>query len=139
MVYPAVYTRPHEGDRVMSEPGEPSAQPTPASSRITLAEWELILVLVAVQFTHMVDFVILMPLGDRLRRELGITPEQFGAVVAVYAWAAGLASLLASFVMDRFDRRTVLLTMYAGFGLSTLFCGLAESYETLLLSRIFAG
>jgi predicted MFS family arabinose efflux permease len=99
----------------------------------------LLLVLIAIQFTHMVDFVIIMPLGDRLRRELGITPDQFGAVVASYAWAAGIASLLASMVMDRFDRRSVLLTMYAGFGLSTLFCGLAPNYEMLLLSRTLAG
>ena len=123
----------------MADAGEPSAPQAPASSRLTLAEGELILVLVAVQFTHMVDFVIVMPLGDRLRKELAISPEQFGAVVAAYAWAAGVASLLASLVMDRFDRRTVLLTMYAGFGLSTLFCGLADRYETLLLSRVFAG
>src|SRR5262245_22311717 len=123
----------------MADAGEPSAPPAPTTSRMTLAEWELILVLVAIQFTHMVDFVIVMPLGDRLRNELGLSPEQFGAVVAAYAWAAGVASLLASFVMDRFDRRTTLLTMYAGFGLSTLFCGLANSYETLLVSRILAG
>jgi predicted MFS family arabinose efflux permease len=123
----------------MADAGEPSAPPAPTTSRMTLAEWELILVLVAIQFTHMVDFVIVMPLGDRLRNELGLAPEEFGAVVAAYAWAAGIASLLASFVMDRFDRRTVLLTMYAGFGLSTLFCGLADSYETLLLSRVLAG
>ena len=119
--------------------GEPSQPPAPAASRLTRSEWALLLVLVAIQFTHMVDFVIIMPLGDRLRRELAISPEQFGAVVAAYAWAAGVASLLASLVMDRFDRRTVLLTMYAGFTISTLFCGLATSYETLLLSRVLAG
>ncbi|MBX9626099.1 MAG: MFS transporter [Gemmataceae bacterium] len=102
-------------------------------------EWALLLVLVAVQFTHMVDFVIIMPLGKRLMHELDISPSQFGYVVAAYAWAAGVASLLASFVMDRFDRRAVLLTMYAGFGLSTLFCGLADSYELLLVSRTLAG
>ena len=106
---------------------------------ITRAEWVLILVLVAIQFTHMVDFVIIMPLGDRLRHELSITPPQFGYIVAAYAWAAGVASLLATFVMDRLDRRTVLLTMYAGFGLSTLFCGLAPNYEILVLSRTLAG
>ena len=110
-----------------------------AAPRLNRGERALLLVLVAIQFTHMVDFVIIMPLGDRLRRELGISPEQFGAIVASYAWAAGLASLLASLVIDRFDRRSVLLTMYAGFGLSTLFCGLAPSYELLLLSRTLAG
>lgn len=110
-----------------------------AAPRLTGGERALLLVLVAIQFTHMVDFVIIMPLGDRLRRELSISPEQFGAVVASYAWAAGIASLLASLVIDRFDRRSVLLTMYAGFGLSTLFCGLAPNYELLLLSRTLAG
>ena len=119
----------------MPEPG----QTRPVAPRLTRAEWALLLVLVAIQFTHMVDFVIIMPLGRRLQLELNITPEQFGLVVAAYAWAAGLASLLASFVMDRFDRKSVLLTMYAGFGLSTLYCGLASDYEQLLLSRTLAG
>ena len=118
----------------MPDPGS-----RPPSPRLTRPEWALLLVLVAVQFTHMVDFVIIMPLGKRLMSELAISPEQFGYVVAAYAWAAGLASLLASFVMDRFDRRQVLLTMYGGFALSTLFCGLATSYELLLVSRTLAG
>jgi predicted MFS family arabinose efflux permease len=116
------------------------ADPDPArQDRISRAEWGLILVLVAVQFTHMVDFVIIMPLGERLMRELAITPNQFGHIVSAYALAAGFASLAASFVMDRFDRRTVLLTMYAGFGVSTLLCGLADGYETLLAARTAAG
>jgi predicted MFS family arabinose efflux permease len=118
-------------------PDASAARPSP--SRLTRPEWGLLLVLVAIQFTHMVDFVIIMPLGDRLRRELSITPDQFGYIVAAYAWAAGIASLLASLVMDRFDRKTVLLTMYAGFGVSTLYCGLAPTYEWLLVSRTLAG
>lgn len=117
---------------------EGSSRPASAA-RVTRAEWGLILVAVAIQFTHMVDFVIIMPLGDRLKRELMIDDFRFAQIVAAYAWAAGIASLLASFVMDRFDRRTVLLTMYAGFALSTLFCGLAGGYEWLLVSRTLAG
>lgn len=119
--------------------GEASTSRSLGSPRITRSEWALILVLVAIQFTHMVDFVIIMPLGDRLQRELAITPAQFGYIVAAYAWAAGLASLVATFVMDRLDRRTVLLTMYAGFAVSTLFCGLASNYEQMLLARTLAG
>jgi predicted MFS family arabinose efflux permease len=125
----------------MSEAGD-SEQTLPmrtVTPRLTRGEWALLLVLVAIQFTHMVDFVIIMPLGDRLRRELGVSPEQFGTVVASYAWAAGIASLLGSLFMDRFDRRSVLLTMYAGFGVSTLFCGLAPNYELLVLTRTLAG
>lgn len=87
----------------------------------------------------MVDFVIIMPLGGRLMSELSLSAPQFAQIVSAYAWAAGIASLLASFVMDRFDRKTVLLTMYAGFAFSTLFCGFADNYELLLLARTLAG
>src|SRR5262245_12360414 len=121
-----------DGDGSASSPHLPPAQ-------ITRAEWGLILILVAIQFTHMVDFVISMPLGGRLMTELSLSAPQFAHIVSAYAWAAGIASLLASFVMDRFDRKTVLLTMYGGFALSTLFCGLASTYEWLLVSRTLAG
>src|SRR5262245_55081467 len=100
----------------MAEPSESAAQPAPPP-RITRGEWALVLVLMAIHFTHMVDFVIIMPLGARLMTELDISPVQFGWVVSVYAIAAGAASFAASFVMDRFDRRSMLLTMYGGFGL----------------------
>jgi len=119
----------------MSEPRESSSHPP----RISRGEWALILVLMAIHFTHMVDFVILMPLGNRLMSELDISPIQFGFLVASYSLAAMFASLAATFVMDRFDRKRMLLTMYGGFTLSTLFCGLAPNYGFLLLSRILAG
>jgi predicted MFS family arabinose efflux permease len=121
----------------MSEPSEPAGcQPPP---RITRGEWAVLLVLVAIHFTHMVDFVIIMPLGDRLMKELAISPAQFGWIVSAYAIGAGVASFFGSLLMDRFDRKWVLLTMYGGFGLSTLFCGLAPNYELLLASRALAG
>jgi len=110
-----------------------------SKARISRSEWGLIFVLVAIQFTHMVDFVIIMPLGGRLMRELSLNESQFAHVVSSYAWAAGITSLLASFVMDRFDRKSVLIIMYAGFAVSTLVCGLAEGYESLLLARTLAG
>jgi predicted MFS family arabinose efflux permease len=116
-----------------------SPEGQPGLARITRGEWALVLVLVAIHFTHMVDFVIIMPLGERLMRELSITPAQFSWIIAVYPLAACIASLAASFVMDRFDRRSVLLAMYGGFVLSTLFCGLAPNYEILLVSRTLAG
>jgi predicted MFS family arabinose efflux permease len=124
-------------EETMSEPGESSGPSTPP--RISRGEWALILVLMAIHFTHMVDFVILMPLGNRLMSELDISPIRFGWLVSSYSLAAGVASLAATFVMDRFDRKAMLLTMYGGFTLSTLFCGLAPTYGLLLLSRILAG
>ncbi|MCE9566781.1 MAG: MFS transporter [Planctomycetes bacterium] len=107
--------------------------------KITSSEWALILVLVAIHFTHMVDFVIIMPLGQRLMSELSISPVEFASIVSVYAVAAGVASLIGSLFMDRFDRRSVLLAMYGGFAVSTLLCGLAPTYEWLMVARTLAG
>jgi predicted MFS family arabinose efflux permease len=125
----------------MSDAGDPSEKPpsTTPAPRMSRSEWALVLILAAIQFTHMVDFVIIMPLGERVMRELGLTASQFGNVVSAYGLAAAAAVLLAAFVIDRFDRKRVLLVMYFGFTVSTLFCGLATNYETLLLSRTLAG
>lgn len=106
---------------------------------MTAADWKLALILAAVNFTHMVDFVIIMPLGQRMMTEFGITPNQFGHIVSAYGYAAAIASILASFVIDRFDRKAVLAVMYTGFTASTLYCGIANTYETMLFSRALAG
>jgi len=122
----------------MAAPSEPSSMKLPPP-RITRGEWALIVVLMAIHFTHMVDFVIIMPLGNRLMNELDISPVQFGWLVSAYSLAAGLASLIATFVMDRFDRKAMLLKMYGGFAFSTLLCGLAPNYGLMLASRVLAG
>jgi len=117
-----------------------SIAPSPATKpKITRIEWALILLLAAINFTHILDFVIVMPLGDQLMTELDISPEQFAHILSSYGIAACLAGVLAATVFDRFDRRTVLLFTYAGFTLSTLACGLAPGYEWLLAARALAG
>jgi predicted MFS family arabinose efflux permease len=100
--------------------------------------WPL-LVLTAIQFTHIMDFMIIMPLGPQLMRVFGISPQQFGFLVSVYTFAAGIAGLAASLFVDRFDRKQVLLTAYLGFVMATVACGLANSYEMLLVARTITG
>ena len=109
------------------------------SSKFTRADWTLVAVLAAVQFTHMVDFVIIMPLGKRLMTEFEINDAQFSYIIGAYGLAAGVASLLASLVFDRFDRKLVLGVSYGGFVLATLFCGLSRTYPEMLASRAVAG
>jgi predicted MFS family arabinose efflux permease len=106
---------------------------------LTFAEWGLLLVLAAVQITHIVDFMILMPLGPRLMHGLHISPGQFGLMVSAYGFSASLAGLAAAWCIDRFDRKTALLLLYAGFTLGTLLCALATSYPLLLAARTVAG
>jgi len=102
-------------------------------------EWPVLLVLVGIQFGHILDFDMLLPLGPRYQSELDLSPAQFGLVVAAYALAACLSGLLAASCIDRFDRKRVLLILKAGFVLATLLCGLASSFEVLLVGRCLAG
>ena len=99
----------------------------------------LLLTLAGVQFTHILDFMIMMPLGPQLTRMFGISDAQFGFLVSAYTLAAGASGLLASVYIDRFDRKRLLLVLYILFGLSTLACGLAGSYLGLMAARVSAG
>jgi len=99
----------------------------------------VLLILAAVQFTTIVDFMIVMPLGPQLMRLLHINPAQFGLIVSSYTFAAGAAGLVASSVVDRFARRTAFLWLYAGFLLGTVLCGFAPTYSTLVAARVATG
>jgi MFS transporter, DHA1 family, inner membrane transport protein len=102
-------------------------------------EGSTLLMLGAVQFTHIMDFMIMMPLGAQLMRMFDITPAQFTQLVACYGLAAAVSGLTGGFVLDRFDRKRALLTLYGGFGLATLACGFASSHHALLAARLAAG
>jgi predicted MFS family arabinose efflux permease len=107
--------------------------------RRPLSEWLLLLMLAALQFTVAVDFVIMMPLGPQLMRIFDINTPAFNLAVAAYAGAAGLSGICAALFLDRFDRKLALLTIYGGFTVGTLFCGLAPTYGTLVFARALAG
>ena len=99
----------------------------------------LLLTLAGVQFSHILDFMIMMPLGPQLTQMFSITDAQFGLLVSAYTLAAGASGLVASTYIDRFERKRLLLVLYGLFGLATLACGLAPSYIGLMLARIAAG
>lgn len=96
-------------------------------------------ILALMQFTIILDFMILSPLGDILMKTLNITDAQFGTVVSAYALSAGASGLLAAGFADKFDRKKLLLFFYTGFIIGTVFCGMANSYTTLLIARIVTG
>jgi DHA1 family inner membrane transport protein len=105
----------------------------------TPSERLVLLVLAAIQFTHIMDFMVMMPLAPQLMRELNLGAGQFSALVAAYSVAAGIVGLLSAPFIDRFDRRSLLLVAYAGFTVATLFCGLATTAHTLLIARAIGG
>ncbi|MFO0357198.1 MAG: MFS transporter [Sphingobacteriaceae bacterium] len=99
----------------------------------------LLLLLAFVQFTNIVDFMILMPLKPLLTDIWGITPKQFGIAVFAYGFGAFLSSMFFVNKVDMYDRKKVLVTIYAGFTIGTFFCGLASNYAMLLTARFVTG
>ena len=91
------------------------------------------------QFAVILDFMLMSPLGALIMPDLKIQPSQFGLVVSAYAFSAGISGLLTAGFADRYDRKKLLLFFYTGFILGTVWCGLAQSFESLLAARVFTG
>jgi len=99
----------------------------------------LVALLALVQFTIILDFMIMSPLGAFIMPALNITAAQFGVAVSAYAFSAGISGVLAAGFADRFDRKRLLLFFFVGFTLGTALCALAPNYHLLLLGRIVTG
>ena len=116
-----------------------AATPTAPPTQFTPYQKFVAGLLAFLQFAVILDFMILSPLGAVIMPALSITPRQFGLVVSAYAFSAGASGLVMAGFADRFDRKKLLLFFYAGFVLSTLWCGLAPTFELLLAARIVTG
>jgi predicted MFS family arabinose efflux permease len=99
----------------------------------------VVAVLAFLQFTIVLDFMLLSPLGAFVMPALHIGPSKFGLVVSVYAFSAGASGFLTAGFADRFDRKKLLMALYGGFVLGTLLCGLASTYPLLLAARMITG
>lgn len=113
--------------------------PQLVSLKPSISERNLLVLLASVQFTHIMDFMIIMPLGPMLMRELSISAAQFSSLIAAYTMAAGIIGLLVAPFIDRFDRRRVLVVAYAGFIVGTYFCAASESVFGLAVARAVCG
>ncbi|HMH31505.1 MAG TPA: MFS transporter [Puia sp.] len=98
-----------------------------------------IFIMAITQFTVILDFMVMSPLGDILMKSLDIKPAHFGIAVSAYAFGAGIAGLLTAGFADRFDRKKLLLFFYTGFIAGTFLCGIAQSYPLLVGARIITG
>ncbi len=116
-----------------------SSNLTAAPVKFTPYQVLLVLLLASTQFTVVLDFMVMSPLGDMLMKSMGLSTTQFGFAVSGYAFSAGISGLLTAGFADRFDRKKLLLFFYLGFIAGTLFCGLSHTYHMLLIARIITG
>ncbi|HSD05619.1 MFS transporter [Flavobacterium sp.] len=112
-----------------------NTQPTPFTSYQKLA----VFLLAITQFTVILDFMVMSPMGDILMKSLSLKPASFGLVVSAYAFSAGISGLLTAGFADKFDRKKLLLFFYGGFIFGTILCGIVNSYLLLVAARIVTG
>ncbi|GGF24961.1 MFS transporter [Flavobacterium limi] len=98
-----------------------------------------VFILAITQFTVILDFMVMSPLGDILMKDLDLKPTHFGLVVSAYAFSAGISGLLTAGFADKFDRKKLLLFFYIGFIGGTILCGVVNSYPLLVAARIVTG
>ena len=109
------------------------------SPAFTFNQKIIIAILALLQFTVILDFMVISPLGDILMKTLDMTTSNFGFAVSAYAFSAGISGLLAAGFADKFDRKKLLIFFYTGFIIGTVFCALSSSYMMLLMARIVTG
>lgn len=110
-----------------------------ANTSFTGYEKLVIFILAISQFTVILDFMVMSPLGDLLIKSMDIGASSFGVVVSAYAFSAGISGMLTAGFADKYDRKKLLLFFYSGFIIGTIFCGIANSFYTLVAARIITG
>src|SRR5690606_28813551 len=99
----------------------------------------VIVILAVTQFTVVLDFMIMSPLGDILMKSMHLIPSEFGLAVSAYAFSAGFSGFLTAGFSDKFDRKKLLLFFYVGFVFGTVLCGIAHTYWFLVAARVITG
>jgi predicted MFS family arabinose efflux permease len=132
----SVIVRP--SNRLFRKPA-PIATPRGPNMPKPVSERSLILLIGAVQFVNVLDFMMVMPLGPDFAAAFGVQNSRLGWVGASYTLAAALSGIVGSSFLDRFDRRKALIFALAGLVLSTMASGSTQSFETMLVTRWIAG
>ncbi len=99
----------------------------------------MVLLVAAVQFVNILDFVMVMPLGPDFAASLGIPTSKLGLIGGSYTAAAAVSGLAASFFLGRFDRRPALGVAMLGLVVGTALGGLATGLHSLMAARVLAG
>ena len=99
----------------------------------------IVWILTPIQIVHVLDFVVIIPLGPQLMRTFSLSPQQFGYLVSLYTVAAAVSGFLAANWLDLFDRKRSLLWLLLGFLFATAICAVSSSPVPFAIGRALAG
>lgn len=102
-------------------------------------ETKIVWIAAIVQFVNIIDFMMVMPLGPDISKDLPITNSDIGLVCGCYTLAVGLSGLLCAKFLDAFDRKNAAIFTIAGLSIATLCAAFAWDLYSLTGARIIAG
>lgn len=103
------------------------------------SEGMLLFILCAVQFVHIVDLMMVIPLGPDFATALDIPLDQLGWIGGAYTFAASLIGMVAAVYLDRYDRKRLLLVCLAGLTIMTGLGAVAWDFYSLVTIRFITG
>ena len=100
---------------------------------------KFIFLLISIQFTHIVDFMLIIPLGPLMIKVWSISVKEYGFIVTIYTISAFVSSLLLVSVIDKFSRKNCLIGIYSLFILALIVSLFSKNYQFFLVTRLFIG
>ena len=79
--------------------------------------------------------MLLMPFGSEFMELYQIQPNKFSMLIAAYSISAGTSALFATFYIDKYDRKKILLIAFFNFAIGSILCSFAHTFELMLFSR----
>ncbi len=102
--------------------------------------WYVLALLTAAQVCSYMDRTIIGIVIEPVRAEFGLSDGQMGFLSGLaFGLAFAVAAIPMGWLVDRCNRRKLLALIVALWSGLTMFCGLAQSYLMLLLSRMSVG
>lgn len=109
---------------------------TPAD---TSRRWWVLAIVVSAQFMFGVDAFIVNVAIPTIATELNASPAEIEAVIAIYLIAYATLVVTGGRLGDIFGTKKIFIAGVAGFALTSLWCGLAQSGPELILARLAQG
>jgi predicted MFS family arabinose efflux permease len=102
--------------------------------------WYLLALLVGVYLSLSIDKMVISVVAEPMKREFGLSDAQLGVISGLaYTVPFGLAIMPMGWLVDRYNRRNLLIVNLSIWSGLTALCAFASSYAMLLLTRIGVG
>lgn len=101
--------------------------------------WKVTLALAAFMTINFIDKIVLGLVAVPMMDELGLTPQQFGAIGSSFFWLFSIVGVAGGFLANRFETRLLMLGMILIWSVCQLPIFWSTSVATIIVCRLVLG